>query len=105
MSTRNASKRAAKAPPARRPCARTASTPPESAPSYEERYAAGKALRDRVPREAHGDWRPPQQRRDPVDLARSRARGAGPWHRGVAAPLRAAGRRPLDDCPFLGRPG
>ena len=33
-----------------------------------ERYAAGKALRDRVPREQHGEWKAPKNRHDPVDL-------------------------------------
>ena len=33
-----------------------------------ERRAEGKALRDTVPREAHGQWRPPKGRRDPVEL-------------------------------------
>jgi uncharacterized protein (DUF2252 family) len=33
-----------------------------------ERRAEGKALRDDVPREAHGGWKPPKDRRNPVDL-------------------------------------
>jgi uncharacterized protein (DUF2252 family) len=33
-----------------------------------ERYAAGKALRGQVPREAHAAWEPPAGRRDPVVL-------------------------------------
>jgi uncharacterized protein (DUF2252 family) len=33
-----------------------------------ERHAAGKALRQRVPREKHGEWTLPRQRRDPVEL-------------------------------------
>ncbi len=33
-----------------------------------ERRADGKALRDDVPREAHAGWKPPKDRRDPVDL-------------------------------------
>jgi uncharacterized protein (DUF2252 family) len=32
-----------------------------------DRRAAGKALRERVPREQHGEWKPPRDR-DPVDL-------------------------------------
>jgi uncharacterized protein (DUF2252 family) len=32
------------------------------------RRAAGKALRNRVPREQHGQWQPPRNRPDPVDL-------------------------------------
>jgi uncharacterized protein (DUF2252 family) len=34
----------------------------------EERRARGKALRDAVPREAHGTWKAPKARRDPVEL-------------------------------------
>jgi hypothetical protein len=33
-----------------------------------ERRAQGKSLRDRVPRESHAGWKPPKNRRDPVDL-------------------------------------
>ena len=33
-----------------------------------ERRAEGKALRENVPREAHAGWKPPKDRRDPVDL-------------------------------------
>jgi uncharacterized protein (DUF2252 family) len=33
-----------------------------------ERRAEGKALREKVPREAHTGWKPPKERRDPVDL-------------------------------------
>ncbi|MDI1287442.1 MAG: DUF2252 domain-containing protein [Reyranella sp.] len=34
----------------------------------DERRAAGKALRDKVPREAHGHWKVPTHRRDIVDV-------------------------------------
>ncbi len=34
----------------------------------EERRAQGKALREAVPREDHGEWKPPKDRRDPVEL-------------------------------------
>ena len=34
----------------------------------DERRAQGKALRERVPREAHAGWKPPSDRRDPIDL-------------------------------------
>lgn len=42
----------------------------ENAPSgtFADRYAAGKALRRRVPREAHARWKPAAGRPDPVDL-------------------------------------
>ena len=33
-----------------------------------ERRAEGKALRDTVPREEHGGWKPPKDRRDPIEL-------------------------------------
>jgi len=33
-----------------------------------ERRAEGKALREEVPREAHGGWKPPKDRQNPVDL-------------------------------------
>jgi len=34
----------------------------------DERLAAGKALRDTLPREGHAAWNPPAKRRDPVDV-------------------------------------
>src|SRR5260370_31218923 len=34
----------------------------------EKAHAAGKSLRDRVPRTSHGEWTPPAPRSDPVDL-------------------------------------
>jgi uncharacterized protein (DUF2252 family) len=37
-------------------------------PTYEERRAAGRALRERVKRGALGRWRTPEDRADPVDL-------------------------------------
>jgi Uncharacterized protein conserved in bacteria (DUF2252) len=36
--------------------------------SPDERRSEGKALRDDVPREDHGHWKPPKDRRDPVDI-------------------------------------
>src|SRR5271157_2558728 len=36
--------------------------------SADERRAAGKALRDAAPRAAHGGWKPPKDRRDPIEL-------------------------------------
>ena len=36
--------------------------------SADERRAAGKALRDATPRAAHGGWKPPKDRRDPIEL-------------------------------------
>ncbi|HKN02020.1 MAG TPA: DUF2252 family protein [Candidatus Binataceae bacterium] len=39
-----------------------------------ERRAEGKALRENVPRETHAGWKPPKDRRDPVDLLRAYTR-------------------------------
>jgi uncharacterized protein (DUF2252 family) len=36
--------------------------------SRDERLAAGKALRDKVPREHHAVWKRPAKRRDPIDV-------------------------------------
>lgn len=36
--------------------------------SRDDRIAAGKALRDSVPRQSHASWKPPANRRDPIDL-------------------------------------
>ena len=37
-------------------------------PSRDERYAAGKALRDHVPRKEHGQWSAAHDRRNPVSM-------------------------------------
>ena len=37
-------------------------------PSFEQRTAAGKALRDRVSRKSQGKWKPPAKRHDPIEL-------------------------------------
>lgn len=56
------------------PSAEKAALEPEAAGgpvqfrSRRERLAAGKALRDRVPRKAHSVWAPPRTRRDPIDV-------------------------------------
>jgi uncharacterized protein (DUF2252 family) len=36
--------------------------------SAHERRAEGKALREKIPREAHGGWKAPNDRRDPIEL-------------------------------------
>jgi uncharacterized protein (DUF2252 family) len=36
--------------------------------SRDERVAAGKALRETVPREHHATWKPPAKRRDPIEV-------------------------------------
>ena len=55
-----------------------ASTMKKRAASRDQRYAAGKAMRDRVPREAHGEWRPAAGRHDPVELVVASSRGRIP---------------------------
>jgi hypothetical protein len=40
----------------------------ELPPNREERYAEGKALRDRVARQEHREWALPKDRRDPVNM-------------------------------------
>jgi uncharacterized protein (DUF2252 family) len=47
-------------------------------PSRKDRRAAGKALRDRVPREQHGEWKPAHQRKDPVALIIESSKGRIP---------------------------
>ena len=36
--------------------------------SIEKRLEIGKSLRESVPRESHGEWIPPSNRRDPIDI-------------------------------------
>jgi hypothetical protein len=38
--------------------------------SADERRAAGKALRDAAPRAAQAGWKPPKDRRNPIELLR-----------------------------------
>jgi uncharacterized protein (DUF2252 family) len=63
------------------------------AASPEERAAAGKAAREKVPRSSHGEWEPPARRRDPVnvleDQAKSRVQELVPirYGRMLASPL------------------
>lgn len=53
----------------------TASAPP---PPRKERYAAGKALRQRVPRQQHAEWTTGRNRRDPVELVIESSKGRIP---------------------------
>jgi hypothetical protein len=39
--------------------------------SRDQRIAAGKALRVRVPRESHAGWKPPVNRRDPIEILKA----------------------------------
>jgi uncharacterized protein (DUF2252 family) len=47
-------------------------------PARSERYAAGKALRQRVPREDHGAWKAPYNRRDAVEMVVESSKGRIP---------------------------
>jgi uncharacterized protein (DUF2252 family) len=44
----------------------------------QQRYAAGKALRNAVPRKAHADWRAPRDRDDPIDVLIESSKGRIP---------------------------
>jgi hypothetical protein len=47
---------------------RRAARPQSDYLSVEERRAAGRASRDVAPRASHGGWKPPKNRRDPIEL-------------------------------------
>jgi uncharacterized protein (DUF2252 family) len=47
-------------------------------PTVDERMAAGKALRAKVPRTSHAEWKAPPNRRDPVDVLAQSNRGRLP---------------------------
>src|SRR5512137_135513 len=46
--------------------------------SRAEHYAAGKALREACPRQAHAAWKPPSDRRDAVELVLEAEKGRMP---------------------------
>ena len=46
--------------------------------TYQERYAAGKALRAACPREAHAAWKPPKDRPDPIQTVLAAEKGRMP---------------------------
>ena len=46
--------------------------------SRKDLYAAGKALRDACPRDSHGNWKAPHDRRDPVQLVLAAEKGRMP---------------------------
>jgi uncharacterized protein (DUF2252 family) len=48
---------------------------PKGALTREERRAAGKALRDKLSRTSHADWKPHANRQDPIDLLIESCRG------------------------------
>ena len=68
-------------------------SPLEDTGSPEERAAAGKAARKKVPRSSHGEWKPAARRRDPVkvleDQAKSRVQELVPirYGRMLASPF------------------
>ena len=55
--------------------AKNTSGAPAAYLSADERRAAGKALRDPTPRAAHGGWKSPEDRRDPIELLREANEG------------------------------
>jgi hypothetical protein len=60
---------------AKHEAAKDASGAPAPYMSADERRAAGKALRDATPRAAHGGWKSPNDRRDPIELLRESNEG------------------------------
>ena len=56
----------------------TSRDPLAARPNRDERYAAGKAIRARVPREQHGKWKAPRNRPNPVDLLVASSEGRVP---------------------------
>jgi uncharacterized protein (DUF2252 family) len=58
------------------------STPPatkEELATLEERIAAGKALREAVPRESHSEWKPATNRRDPIEILQDQDKSRVPF--------------------------
>jgi Uncharacterized protein conserved in bacteria (DUF2252) len=49
-----------------------------SSSSYAERYAAGKALREKCPRESHAEYKPSKNRRDAVEMVLASEKGRMP---------------------------
>ncbi|MGP0086367.1 MAG: DUF2252 family protein [Steroidobacteraceae bacterium] len=50
----------------------------EEQPPAAERRLQGRTLRDNVPRESHGTWSPPKDRRDPVEMTIESEKGRRP---------------------------
>lgn len=57
----------------RRPTGSTRASGPS--PSRADLYAMGKSLREQCPRQSHAEWKPPKNRRDPVELVESSDKG------------------------------
>lgn len=47
--------------------------------SPEQRYEYGRSLREKTPLEAHAEWSPGPERRDPVELVEEQNEGRVPW--------------------------
>ena len=56
----------------------TTKSPLVATASPEERAAAGKAAREKVPRSSHGEWKPAARRRDPVKVLEDQAKSRVP---------------------------
>src|SRR5262245_35241856 len=54
---------------------RTKGRQPPAFPTRAERAAAGAAVRDKVPRKSHGDWKLPRDHRDPIRILEKSNRG------------------------------
>ncbi|MFO1304757.1 MAG: DUF2252 domain-containing protein [Burkholderiales bacterium] len=77
MPTSTARKRPARST-AKAPRAFNPVPPASRTATYEERIAAGKALRGRVPLESHAEWNPGRDRHDPVTLVVASSEGRIP---------------------------
>lgn len=64
--------------PSKRPTGRIDRAPTRPLASRDERYAAGKRLRQRLPREEHSQWAPSPRRRDPVEMVTESSKGRIP---------------------------
>jgi hypothetical protein len=62
--------------------------------SADERSAAGKSLRDKVPRQAHGVWKRPAKRAEPLAILRASDEGRLPQYRGNVQGCPHSKRRP-----------
>ena len=50
----------------------------EKESTYSQQYAEGKALRTKYPRQSHSEWKPPKNRRDPVEMVLASEKGRIP---------------------------
>lgn len=65
-------------PMRQRPSPARRSSDPPPVPTHAERYALGKALRDKVSRGSHAGWEPPRGRADPIDVLIESSHGRVP---------------------------